>query len=94
MRAALIANQKAVALGEVTCADRFFMRANKAAVSRIRFTRAYTFGYHARLCVFSKMYHLCACVSLLMTIGNRDGIKLALGVIAAQNTAWVFPCHG
>src|SRR5689334_4768857 len=50
-----------------------------------------TFGDDPTGAVFAQMQHLGAGVHLLASVGDGNGIKLTSRVIAAENTAWIFP---
>lgn len=80
--AALVADQKAIALREVTRAVRAREDFDEAAIGLVALTRADAFGDDAAFGVFADMDHFCACVGLLAAIGDGDGVEFALAVIA------------
>ena len=94
MRPAVRANQHGVTLGEVTrvgCRRHDF---HQPAIAVLAVTGRDPFGDDGRFGVFTDVDHLGAGIGLLMTAGQRHGVKLTDGVVAAQNTARVFPGNG
>ena len=94
MRAALISDEQGVTLREIARAVGTTQNAYQTAIRRIRFTRRDCFGDDTRFCVLTHMDHLRAGIGLLIAIGDGDGIKLTLAVIAFQDAAWIFPGNG
>ena len=93
MRAAIAADQQAVALGIIATFFSFLMHAHQTAIGVLRLPSAYTFRDNPRFGIFAQMHHFGPGVGLLHVVGNRNGIKLALAFITAQHTGRVFPSH-
>src|SRR5579863_8104389 len=91
MRAALVADQQRIAIGEVARARRLGVRRHLSAIGVLRSTRRDALGDDAARGVAAEMDHLGAAVDLLETVGDRDRVELAARGLAAQNAARIFP---
>jgi hypothetical protein len=94
MRPACIADQQAVALRVVAAVLGLGVHRHQPAIGVLRMARADPLGNDARPGVLAQMDHLGAGIGLLPVVGDGDGIKLALAVIAAQDATGIFPRHG
>ena len=93
VRAALIAQEQAVALGEVAHAARGRADADEAAIGVVRLARRNPLGDDRRAAVLAVMDHLGAGVGLLEIVGDRDRVELAHAVFAVEHAGGVFPRH-
>src|SRR5688572_29210551 len=94
MRAALVANEQRIAIGEVARARGATVRADEPAIGVLRFARGDAFGDDAAGRVLAEMQHLGAAIDLLVAVRDRDRVELAARVIAAQDAARIFPGDG
>ena len=94
MRAAFVADQQAVALRVIAAVLGLGMHRDKPAIGVLRLACADTFRHYPRFGVLAQMHHFRAGIGLLHVVGDRDGIKLALAVVTAQDAGRVFPRHG
>src|SRR5205085_11502114 len=92
--AALIANQERIAVGEVPRALGAAMRHHLAAIGVVGFAGGNAFGDDPARSVLAEVEHLGAAVDLLAAVRNRDRIELAVGIVAAQDAARIFPGDG
>ena len=91
VRAALVADQQRVAIGEVARALGPAMRAHQAAIGVLRFAGRDALGDDAAGRVLAEMQHLGAAIDLLVAVRDRDRIELATRIIAAQDAARILP---
>src|SRR5690606_24791632 len=94
MRAALVAYQKRVAVGEVSGIRRLAVRRNLAAIGVLAEPRRDTLGNDPARRVLAEMDHLGAGVDLLVSVGHRNRVKLAAGVVAPQDAGRIFTGDG
>ena len=94
MRPALVADQQAVALGIVARIFRLRMHRDKAAIGVLRAPGADTLRDDPAFRVLAQMDHLCAGIGLLVVVGDRDRVELALAVISPKDAGRVLPRHG
>ena len=93
MCTAFVPDQQAVTLRVVAAAFGFGVHGHQSTIGVLRNAGRYPFGHNPRFCVFAKMHHFRARIGLLVIVGNRDGIKLPLAIVTAQNAGRIFPCH-
>ncbi|MNP08595.1 hypothetical protein D3C76_1006720 [compost metagenome] len=91
MRPAVRANQHRVTLGKVARVGGRRHDFDQPAVAVLAFTRRDPLRDDGRFGVLADVDHLGAGIGLLIAAGQRHGVELPDRVIAAQNTAWVFP---
>ena len=91
MRAAVMADQQAVALRIIAGAFGLSMRRHLSAIGVLRFAGGDALGDDTAFGVAAEMDHLGAAIDLLISVRHGDGIKLALRIVAAQNAAGIFP---
>ncbi len=91
MRAALVADQERVAIGEVAGAGRLAVGRDHAAIGRVGFTGRDALSDDLRGRVLAEMDHLGAAIDLLRAIRDRDRVELAARAVAAQDAGRVFP---
>lgn len=91
VRAALIADQQTIALREIPRIVGTRHDLDQPAIGVVGASGADALRYDAAARVFADVNHLCAGVGLLLSIGDGDGIKLALGIVAFQDAARIFP---
>src|SRR5438552_18170107 len=94
MGAALVADQKRVAIGTVARAGGAAVRADETAIGVVGTSGRDALGDDAAGGVLAEMQHLGAGIDLLMTVGDRDRVELAAGVVAPQDAARIFPGDG
>ena len=94
VRAAVAADQQAVALGEVAHPGRLGMHRDQAPIGRVRLARRDRLGDDPALRILAQMDHLGAGVGLLMSVGDGDRIEFARAFLAAQDAGRIFPRHG
>ena len=94
MRAALVADQQRVAIGEVARALRLAVRGDEPAIGVLRMPGRDALGDDAAGRVLAEVQHLGAAVDLLVAVRDRDRVELAARVIAAQDAARIFPGDG
>ncbi len=94
VRAAAVADQQAVALGEIAGAFGLFVDRDEAAIGVVGLPRADAFGDDPAFGALAEVDHLGAGVGLLAAIGDGDGIELTHAVIAAQDAGRIFPRYG
>ena len=94
MRAAAVADQQAVALGEVARAVRLGQHAHQAAVHAVGAARRNALRDDARTRVAADVDHLGAGVRLLAVVGDGHRIEFADRTVALQDAAWIFPRDG
>src|SRR4029450_6784067 len=80
--------------GEVARADRLAMGRYQTAIGILRMAGGDALGDDPARCVLAEVDHLGAAVDLLVAVRHGDRVELALGIVAAQDTAWVFPGDG
>ena len=91
VRAALIADQKRIALREVARVVGVLQNADQAAIRVVAATRRNAFRDDRAARVLADVNHLGAGVGLLQIVGHRDRIKLADAAVALQQNAGIFP---
>ena len=91
MRAAVAANQQAVALRIVARILGLGVHRDQPAIGILRMTGRDPLGDNAGFRVPAQMHHLGAGIGLLVIVGDGDGIELALAAIPAQDAGGVFP---
>src|SRR4030081_3323681 len=91
MRAAFVADQQRIAGGKVARVGGLAVRGDEAAVGVLRHARRDALGDDPAGGVLAEMNHLGAGIDLLVTVGNRDRIKFAARIVAAQDAARIFP---
>ncbi len=91
VRAALVADQQRVALGEVARAVGALEHRDQAAVGVLRVAGRDALGDDRALRVLADVDHLGAGVGLLVVVGQRDRVELADRVVALQDAAGVLP---
>src|SRR6267142_5734965 len=89
--AALVADQERVAGGVVARAGCLAMRGDQAAIGVLRNAGRDALGNDPARGVLAEMQHLGAGIDLLVAVRNRDRVKLAARIVAAQDAAWIFP---
>src|SRR4029077_4677444 len=94
MRAAMVADEERVAIGEVASALRVAVRGDEAAVGVAGAASGDTLGDDPARRVLAEVDHLGTGVDLLAPVGDGDRVKLALRMVAAQDTARIFPGDG
>src|ERR1700688_2343251 len=94
MGAAAPADQERIAIGEVAGADRAPAGRNQPAIGVVGMPGGDALGDDPARGVAAEMDHLGAGIDLLAAVGNRDGVELAAGIVAAQDAARVFPGDG
>src|SRR6516225_3964706 len=91
MSAALVADQKRIAIGEIASAGGAAVPGDKPAIGIVGMTRSDALGDDAACGVFAEMQHLGAGIDLLVAVRDGDRIELAARIVAAQDAAWIFP---
>ena len=94
MRAAVVADQQRVAIGEIARARRLAMRRDLAAIGVLRMAGGNALRDHPARRVLAEMDHLSAGIDLLMAVRNGDRIEFAARIVAAQNAGRIFPGDG
>src|SRR4029078_824106 len=94
VRAALVADQQRVAVGEVARALRLAVRGDQPAVGVLRVAGRDALGDDAAGGVLAEMQHLGAAVDLLVAVRDRDRIELAARIVSAQDAARILPGNG
>src|SRR5690606_7833967 len=94
VRAALLADQQAVALGVVARAVRAGGHLHQPAVAVLAAAGADALADDLRLGALADVDHLGAGVGLLAVVGQGDAMELADAVVAQQHAAGVFPGDG
>ena len=93
MRAALVAQQQAVALGEVTDILGGRGHADQPAIGVVRMPGRNPLRHDGRAGVLAEMDHLGAGIGLLAVVRHRDRVELAHRAVARQHAARIFPRH-
>src|ERR1700688_2795211 len=91
MGAAAPADQERIAIGEVAGADRAPAGRNQPAIGVFGGDGGDALGDDPARGVAAEMDHLGAGIDLLAAVGDRDGVELAAGIVAAQDAARVLP---
>src|SRR5690242_12761288 len=91
MRAALVAEQQAVALSEVADVFRRGPDADEAAIGVVAPPRADALRDDRRAAVLAEVDHLGAGIGLLAVVGDSDRIEFADAVFAREDAARIFP---
>src|SRR4029078_7287270 len=91
MRAALVANQEAVALRVVACALCLRKHLHKTPIGCLPTSGGDAFGDDARARFLADMGHLGPGIGLLEIVGNRNRVEFADRVVALENAAWILP---
>src|SRR6185312_6318871 len=91
VRAALLADQQAVALGVVARALGALLHFHQAAIAVGAAAGADALGDDLRLGVLAEVDHLGAGVGLLEVVGQRHRVELAHRAVTAQHHTGVFP---
>src|SRR5262249_6552396 len=94
MCAAPVADQQAVAVGEVARVPRLAVRRDQPAVGVLRAPRGDALGDDAARRIGAQVDHLGTAVDLLVAVGHRDRIELASRAVTTQNAAWILPGNG
>src|SRR5262245_24403790 len=94
MRAALVADQERVAVGEVARAGRAPMRHHLAAIGVVRMPGRDALRDDPARGVLAEMQHLGAGIDLLVAVRDGYGVELAARIIATQDAARIFPGDG
>src|SRR5690606_18989076 len=94
VRAALLADQQRVALGEVARALGVAVHLDQAAVGVLAASGADALADDLALGALAHVDHLGAGVGLLGVVGERHGIELADRVVAQQDARRVLPGDG
>src|SRR5690606_34394138 len=94
VRAALAADQQAVAVREVARVRRLAVRRDESAIGVLRAARGDALRDDPARRILAEVDHLGAAVHLLVAVRNRDRIELAVRLVAAQDAARVFPGDG
>src|SRR5262249_10453037 len=89
--AALIADQKRIAIGEVARAGGAAVRRDQPPVGVVRVPGGDALGDDAARGVLAEMQHLCAGIYLLIAVGDGDRIEFATRILTTQDAAWIFP---
>ena len=93
MGSAVAAQQQGVARGIVAGVVGVCRGAHQSAVGVLAVAGGDSLGYDCRLGVLADVYHLRACVGLLVVVGHGNAVELRHGVVAAQHARRVFPCN-
>ena len=91
MRAALLADEQRVAIGEIARVLSLAMGEHLAAIGIVGAASRNALRDNAAGGVLAQMQHLRAAIDLLLPVGNRDRIELAARVVAAQDARGIFP---
>ncbi len=94
MRTTIVADQQAVAIGEVARVRRLAMRRDEAAIGVLGVPRRNALGDDPAGGVLAQMDHLGAGIDLLAPVRDRDRIELAARTVTAQDAGRVFPGDG
>ena len=94
VRAALVAEQQGIALGEVAGVGRTFHHFHLAAIAVLAAPGADALADDGAAGVLADVNHLRAGVGLLAVVRQRDGVEFALRIVAEQNAARIFPGDG
>ena len=94
VRAALVADEQRVAVGEVARARRLAVRRDEPAIGVLRMAGGDALGDDAARRVLAEMDHLGAAVDLLPAVRHGDRVELAARVVAAQDAARILPGDG
>src|SRR5262249_12461884 len=94
VRAALIADQERVAIGEVARALGAAVGGDQAAIRVVGFAGGDALRDDPAGRVLAEMQHLGAGIDLLVAVGDGDRVELAAGIVAAQDAARIFPGDG
>src|SRR5271163_4061987 len=94
MGAASVADQKRIAIGEITCAGGAAVRGDKTAISIVGMPGGDALTDDAARRVLAEMQHLGAGIDLLVAVGDGDRVELAARIVAAQDAARIFPGDG
>src|SRR4051794_23703120 len=70
------------------------MRGDEAAIGVLRNAGSDALGDDPARGVLAEMNHLGAGIDLLVTVRNRDRVKLTTRIVAAQDAARIFPRDG
>ena len=91
MRAALLADQQTIAIGEIARIAGLAMGRYLPAIGVLRTPRRNALRNDPARRVLAEMDHLGAAIDLLHPVGHGNRIELAARIIAPQNAAWIFP---
>src|SRR3712207_5329026 len=91
VRAALVADQEAVALGMDARALRALHHPDQAAVGAVRAAGGDALGDDARAGVLADVVHIGARVRRLAVVGYGPGIELSHGFVALQHSGGILP---
>src|SRR6202008_2433644 len=91
VRAALVAHQQRIALGEVARVDRARQHLHQAAIAVLAVTGGNPFRDDRAAGVAADVDHLRAGVRLLVVVRDRDGVELAHRVVTRENAARILP---
>src|SRR3981189_2120389 len=94
MRTAFVADQQRIAGGKIARAGGLAVRGDEAAIGVLRNARRDALGDDPAGGVLAEMDHLGAGIDLLVAVGDRDRVKLAARIVAAQDAARIFPGDG
>src|SRR3954471_13922841 len=94
MGAAILADQKRIALGKIARIVGLAIDADQAAIGVLGPAGADPLGDDAAAGVLAQVNHLGAGIGLLEIVGDGDGIEFADAIVAAQNAAGIFPDDG
>ena len=94
MRAAFVADQQRVAVGEVARVGGLAMRRDETAIGVLRLAGRDALGDDPAGRVLAEMNHLGAGIDLLAAVRDRDRVELAARIVAAQDAARIFPGDG
>src|SRR4029079_4487377 len=91
MRAALVADQKAIALRVVACALCLREHLHKTPIGTLPACGGDACGDDGRARVLADMDHLGPGIGLLEIVGNLNRVEFADRVVALENAAWILP---
>ncbi len=94
MRTAVLAEQQAVALGEVAHAFRLRRNADEAAIGVLALAGRDALGHDGRAAALAIVDHLGAGIGLLVIVGDGDRVELADRILTIEHAARILPRHG
>src|SRR5262245_39725231 len=94
MRAAVIADQQRIAIGEIAGAGRLAVGAHEAPVGVVGTPGGDALGGDPARGILAEVENRRAVIDLLAAVRDRDRIELAPGIVAAQDAARIFPGDG
>ena len=91
VRAAVLAEQQRIALGEIAHALGIGSNANQPAIGVLALASRDALGNNGRAAALAVVDHLGAGVGLLVIVGDRDRIEFADRILAIEDAAGIFP---